>query len=261
MEASIVLHKVSLCDDEIPAVARAIDLLELLVSSEFGLTLSQVSQKLGIAKSSSYRLIRSLLARGYLQRSFDGHRYILGVRALQFADTVVAEAQLRTVCSPFARRLVEQSGLTVLAGVLRGLEWVAILKVPSIKDNYPGALVGHHFDLHCTAIGKALIAFASDEELNKVFPEKNFHRHTSKTAGSLETLKVDLAGVRTRGYAINNEELAIGGRGVAAPVLNHIGSVVASICIRGSTDSFPEYQIPMYGKAVISTAHEISREL
>jgi len=261
MGASINLHKVRLCDDDIPAVGRAVDLLELLVSSECGLTLSDISQKLGIAKSSSHRLIYSLLARRYIQRSFDGHHYVLGVQALQLADTVVAEAQMRMVCFPHARRLVEESGLTVLAGVLRGLEWVAILKVAATKDNHPGALVGHHFELHCTAIGKTLIAFASDVELNKLFPENNLARHTSKTADSLETLKADLAEVRTRGYAINNEELHIGGMGVAAPVFNHIGRVVASICIRGSTQTLPEYRIPMYGKAVIATAHEISREL
>jgi IclR family acetate operon transcriptional repressor len=180
---------------------------------------------------------------------------------LQFADTAVAEAQLRTVCSPHAQRLAEVSGLTVLGGVLRGLEGVTFLKVASTKDNYPGALVGHHFDLHCTAMGKALITFASDTELNKIFREKAFTRYTRNTLGSLEILKVDLARLRARGYAINNEELAAGGRAVAAPILNHIGSVVASICVRGSADIFPEYRIPIYGKEVIATASAISRDL
>jgi len=110
-------------------------------------------------------------------------------------------------------------------------------------------------------MGKALIAFASDTELNKIFREKNLARYTPKTASSLEILRVDLAGVVARRYAINNEELAIGGRAVAAPIFNHIGRIVASICVRGSTDIFPEHRIPIYGKEVMATANEISREL
>lgn len=254
-------RKTSSCDAEIPAVARAIDLLEILVTSGRGLTLSEVSQKLGIVKSSSHRLINSLLSRGYLQRGLDGHHYMLGDRVLQFADAAVVESQLRTVCSPHAQKLGEESGLTVLASVIRGFEAISFLKVASSKDNFPGATLGHHSDVHCTACGKAIIAYASDTELEKLFREKSLTRYTPNTVGSLEALKVDLAEVRARGYAINNEELAIGGRAVAAPIFNHIGRVVASICVRGSVDILPESRIPIYGKEVVATADEISRDL
>lgn len=253
------LRKICSDDVQIPAVARAIDLLEILAGSGHGLTLSEVSRRLGIVKSSSHRLINSLLARGYLQRSLDGRHYMLGPQVLQFADSAVAASQLRTVCSPHAQRLGEETGLTVLAAVLHGFEVISFLTVPSSKDNFPGATLGHHSDLHCTACGKALIAFASDSELEKFFRERNLTRYTPNTIGSLEALKVDLAGVRARGYAINNEELAIGGRAVAAAIFNHIGRVVASICVRGSIDILPEHRVPIYAKAVVATANEISR--
>jgi DNA-binding IclR family transcriptional regulator len=261
MNVQTTPRKVYPCDSDIPAVARAVDLLELVVSSERGLTLSEVSQKLGIVKSSAHRLISSLLVRGYLQRSLDGRHYVLGMRALLFADAAVALAQLRTVFSPHAQRLAEESGLTVLGGVLGGIQGVVFLKVASPRDNYPGAFVGHHFDYHCTAMGKALVAFQSEKELSKIFREKDFPRHTPKTVSSVEQLKADLAAIRSRGYAINNEELDLGARAVAAPVFDHMGRVVASICVRGSSEIFPEHRIPICGREVMATAAQTSRDL
>ncbi len=245
----------------VTAVERALDLLEALEFSERGLTLSDIARKLTIPKSSAHRLVRTLLNRWYLQRGLDAHHYILGVRVFDFADSAAAASQLRMVSFPYAQELAKNLNLTALLAVRRNFEAVIIAKVDSPWDNYPGAWVGHHLALHCTALGKALIAHLSDTELDQLFRHRSFATYTPSTLCSLEALKADLVQVRSKGFATNNEEYAIGGRSVGAPIFNHTGRTVASICVRGSTSRFPDSRIASYGNEVVRSAKEISRHL
>ena len=245
----------------IPAVERALKLLELSASSNVGFTLSEVGEALGIAKSSSHRLIYTLLSHGYLQRTQNERRYILGTKARDLASITDADLQLGALCAPFAEELSRRVGLTVLMGIRRGPEGVVIFKANSPMDEYPGAWIGHHFDLHCTAMGKALIAYLPIRELKEIFLHASLAPYTPFTLCSRKDLSANLAEVRARGFSLNTEESAIGGRGLAAPILNHIDRVVASICVRGSTAVFTANRVASCGKEVISTATRISREL
>ncbi len=246
----------------VPAVERALKLLELSATSDGGLTLSEVGKALGIPKSSAHRLVYTLLAHGYLQRIGSARRYILGMCARDLANSITdADLQLGAVCSQFAEDLSKRTGLTVLTGIRRGSEGVVILKATSPRDEYPGALIGHHFELHCTAMGKALIAYLAEPEVESIFQQASLTRYTEATVCSRKHLLADLAQVRARGFSLNTEESAIGGRGLAAPIFNHIGRVVASICVRGSTTLFPAWRISSCGKEVMSVATEISRNL
>jgi IclR family KDG regulon transcriptional repressor len=246
----------------VPAVERALKLLELSATSNAALTLSEVAKALGIPKSSAHRLVYTLLAHGYLQRTSDARSYILGTCARDLANSITdADLQLGAVCSRFAEELSQKTGLTVLTGIRRGAEGVVILKANSPRDEYPGAFIGHHFELHCTAMGKALIAYLAKAELEEIFKQSTLTRYTESTVGSRQHLLTDLAEVRARGFSLNTEESALGGRGLAAPIFNHIGRVVASICVRGSTTLFPAWRISSCGKEVVSVATEISRNL
>jgi len=246
----------------VPAVDRALKILELSTTTQLGLTLSEVSQALGIAKSSAHRLLYTLVAHGYLQRTTTERRYILGTAARDLANSITdADLQLGAVCSKFADELSKKTELTVLTGIRRGVEGVVILKANAPKDEYPGALIGHHFDLHCTAMGKSLIAYLADSEVEEIFKQASLTRYTESTVCSRKNLLADLAGVRARGFSLNAEEAAIGGRGLAAPIFNHIGRVVASICVRGSTSMFPAWRISSCAKEVMLVASQISRNL
>src|ERR1017187_10775576 len=245
----------------VPAVERALKLLELSASSHVGINLPAVGEALGIAKSSSHRLIYTLLSHGYLQRTQNERRYILGTRARDSASITDADLQLGALCAPFAEELSKRVALTVLMGIRRGPEGVIIFKANSPMDEYPGAWIGHHFDLHCTAMGKALIAYLPIRELKEIFLHASLVPYTPFTLCSRKDLSANLAEVRARGFSLNTEESAIGGRGLAAPILNHIDRVVASICVRGSTAVFTANRVASCGKEVISTATRISREL
>ena len=246
----------------VPAVERALKLLELSATADGGLTLSEIGKALAIPKSSAHRLVYTLLGHGYLQRTATARRYILGTCARDLANSITdAELQLGEVCSHFAKDLSRKTGLTVLTGIRRGVEGVVIQKANVPEDEFPGAVIGHHFELHCTAMGKALIAYLPEPEVKEIFQQASLIRYTAATVSSRKNLMADLATVRARGFSLNAEESAIGGRGLAAPIFNQVGRVVASICVRGSTALFPAWRVSTCSKEVISVATEITMNI
>ncbi len=248
-------------DFRLPAVDRAISLFELLASSRQGLTLSEVSRKLSIPKSTTHYLIHTLLTRGYIQRSIDARHYLLGLRFADVARASVAEQNLRKTLSPCLREIATRVSLTTMATVQRGAEAVIIAKVESFQDPGGGAWIGRHIDLHCTAQGKVLISALSDENLDKLFEGKELARFTPRTISSPAALKAHLAVVRANGFALNDEEQVAGVRAVAVPILDPIGVVVASVSVRGSTGQIPSQRVSLLAREMCLVARNYSESV
>jgi DNA-binding IclR family transcriptional regulator len=245
----------------LPAVDRAMSLFELLANSQTGLTLSQLSRKLAIPKSTVHYLLHTLYTRGYVQREADGHRYSLGLRLADVARVDSAESSLRTLALPFLQQIVARLDLTATLAVRRSAESVIVARVAARQDAGGGAWVGRHMDLHCTSQGKALLVDLSEEEMNKLFAGRELARFTPKTITCLSALKAHLAMVRTNGFAVNDEENVLGVRAVAAPVTDASGSVVAAVSVRGTTFQIPTHFLRQLGREMILAAREISQRM
>jgi DNA-binding IclR family transcriptional regulator len=240
-----------------PAVDRAMNLFELLACSRSGLTLSELSRKLSLPKSTTHYLIHTLETRGYLQRTVDG-RHALGLRFARLAAASTAEMDFCKEAKPYLRQLAVRLGLTTALTALRGAEAVVIAIGAAAQVGGGGVWIGRHVDLHCTAQGKALIATMSDEELGEVFGGREFAHFTSKTILSLSALKADLAEVRACGYSVNDEEYYQGVRAVAAPIFDSLGVVVSAVSVRGSCRQIPSDQLPHLGHEMIRASRELS---
>lgn len=245
----------------LPAVDRALDLLELLSGSSNGVRLADASRRLGIPKSTAHYLVYTLLRRDYIRRSPNDKTFILGPRISGLTNMSEAERQLRAVTGEELRELTVRLKLIALIAGLRGAQVVLIgHQVPSGGDE-GGTWPGHCNDVHCTSLGKALIAQLSDSELEALLRNRPLARFTANTICSLERLREHLAAVRENGYAVNNEEHISGVRGIAAPVFNHVGKVMASIGVCGSTTELPKWRIPPIGKELVSVSAALSRKL
>jgi DNA-binding IclR family transcriptional regulator len=245
----------------LPAVDRAMNLLELLASSRGGLTLSELSRKLNIPKSTTYYLVYTLVTRGYVQRISSG-RYTLGFRFADVASAATAGPNLNMLAKPHLRQIAARLNLTAMLAVLGGAEAVIIAKVTWARDGDAGggAWVGRHLDLHCTAQGKALIANLPDDELDKLLTDRKLAHFTHKTIQSLPALKAHLAEIRANGYSVNDEEHVLGVRAVAAPVFDSWG-VVAAISVRGSTQQIPSARLRELGGDMLRAARDMSLQL
>ena len=243
-----------------PAVTRALDLLEILGRSAKGLTLSELSRRLEIPKSTTHYLIHTLTARGYMQRIPLTRQYSLGMRAFEIKSEIAEEWRLRDFFQPRLREVAQTTALGAQIAVLKGEEGMVIDRVdcrPLPSSTRPG----HHFRLHCTAAGKVLIAWLSEPELEKLFPNRFLAKFTPKTLPDFGRLKMQLAEVRRKGYAINDEEYHLDRRAVAAPIFDMTGHVIASLSVDGSSAEIPSENFPKLAHDLLETAEEISREI
>lgn len=243
----------------VPSALRALELLEELSSSNRRLTLSEISRKLRIPRSSAYYLIQGLASQGYLVRNPWGRDYALGPRVANLANEIIASSELATLCAPYSQKLAENLQLPAQVGILVGAEVCVINRSGGSRGIGLHSWVGRHMDLHCTALGKALIAYHMDMEFEKIFRHRGFPKYTARSLGSLPALRAHLSEVRVKGFAVDNEELETGVKCTAAPIFDRYGKVVAAIGVFGSTSNIPDLESPRVCNAVASFAKEISR--
>ena len=164
---------------------------------------------------------------------------------------------LADLAKPYLKQLAARLDLTTALTALRGAESVVIAIAAAAQVGGGGTWVGRHVDLHCTAQGKALISALSEEELGEIFGGREFAPFTSKTILSLSALKAHLAEVRACGYYVNDEEYFQGVRGVAAPIFDPLGVVVAAISVRGSSRQIPSSRLAGLGHEMVRAARDL----
>ena len=240
----------------VPSVERMISLLELLAVAKKGLTLPELSRRLGFPKSSTHCLLVTLERRAYLRRNPKTHRYMLGVKLFALANVALGGIKLREQAAPFLQALMSQTRLTVHLAILDQDAAVLIEKVEPPGPLPQSTWVGKRLELHCTAVGKCFLAY---------LPEMQFlNLVRSRGIGSVGKLKQQLEQIRRMGYAIEDEEGEIGYRSIAAPVFDPSGdveNVVAAIGIAGATAQIPPEEYDSLGELVRRTAAEISKTL
>ena len=244
-----------------PAVERAFDILELLSTSKAGLTLSDLSASLGVPKSSVHYLLNTLLRRGYLRRNQVTNRLLLGLKILTLHNAALSSIELRGHAAPHLRRLMETAGLTVHLAILEGDEVVLIdkLKPPGVARI--ATWVGKQMDLHCTGVGKAIMAYLPEEQLERLARERGFVRYNDNTIIARHRLAEEIARIRKLGYVLEDEEGEIGFRCVGCPIFDHEGRVAAAVSVAGTTSEITSANAVPLAKQVKDTADAISQRI
>jgi len=245
----------------VPAIERALTLLEFLAQSKSGFSTSEISHRLGLPKSSTYLIVDTLERRGFLQKNRQNGRYSLGLRLITLTRYAIENLDLREEAKPFLRSLMQETQLVVHMAVLDGAEAMLIDKMEALGTGRQTSFVGRRLDVHSTGVGKALVSYISEEELALIARHKGFPRRNDNTITSLAALKRELAQVRSLGYSLDNEEDEIGERCIGAPVFDRNSKVVAAISVAGTLGQIPDERIPELANAVKRTAAQISSHL
>ena len=218
----------------VPAVERALSLMESLAHSKNGLSLSQLVETSNLPKSSIHCLLLTLERGGYLHRSTQTGRYMFGLKLFGLANTALSGLPMREQAAPFLMQLMEKTGLTVHMGVMEKYEAVLIAKYDPPGSKGLATWRGKRMEVHCTGIGKALGAHMSDENLKALYQLRKFPRHNENTISTLRRLQEEFAKIRQRSYAVDDEEDEIGWRCLGAPVFNDAGVPVAAVSVAGT---------------------------
>jgi DNA-binding IclR family transcriptional regulator len=245
----------------VPAIERALTLLEFLAQSKSGFSTSEISRRLGLPKSSTYLIVDTLERREFLQKNRQNGRYYLGMKLITLTRYAIENLDLREEAKPYLRSLMKETKLIVHMAVLDGTEAMLIDKVEALGTGRQTSFVGRRLDVHSTGVGKALVAYVSEEELALIARHKGFPRRNENTITSLAALKRELAQVRSLGYSLDNEEDEIGERCIGAPVLDRNSTVVAAISVAGTLGQIPDERVPDLANAVKRTAAQISAHL
>ena len=210
------------------AVDRAARLLAEVVHSADPMTFTELSGTTGLAKSTTSRLLLALERNGLVRRDDHG-RFLPGEMFVSFAWRGGAQAGLVAVAQPFLERLGKATGETINLGVVSGGQVEQIAQVDSTYLIGGTNWIGMSVPLHCSALGKVLLAYGAAQP----GPLDKLERRTAKTITTEAALRAELAGVRARGYAVTDEELEPGLVAVAAPIYGYDGNVVAALSVSG----------------------------
>lgn len=246
-----------------PALDRALTLLELLSQSRCGLTLPELADQSKLPRSSVHYLLVTLERRGYLHRNPRTSRYLFGRQVLALANAAVPALSMRQVASPHLQRLASQTGLAAHLAVLERESAVVVAKHEASQSPRLPTWVGRRIAVHCTSLGKALIAFLPQEELDELLAAHPLARHNQNTLSSPRRLREDLARVASLGHAVDNEEDEIGMRCVGAPIFAPAenpaaGAVIASVSVSGSTETIEPQRVEDLARLVKATAAALS---
>ncbi len=233
--ASALRSATALNTQSVPALERALLILEYLAKSRHGVTLSQLSRKLGVPKSTSHALLLTFERCGYVEREEQSGRYRLGTRLYALANMALSGISLRDQAAPFLQKLMRETGLTVHLAILEQGEAVLIDRVESPGAPHVSTWVGKRMGLHCTSLGKALIAHLPEPQVEELVRRQGLLRHNENTIASLKKLRQACESVQESGYSIDDEEEEIGIRCIGTPVFNGRGEVVAAISVSGTT--------------------------
>lgn len=220
------------------SVAKVFRVLETVVAHQArGLAYSEVVARTHIPKATAHRVLKSLLQMGYLRFDADAGRYFGDLKLASLGSAVTSHFDLKGYVHPRLLKLQAETTHTCNLGVLSGEAGVYLDKIESPKDFGIKLYseVGKRFPLHCTAMGKVLLAGLVPAEVRRLLAGR-LDAYTPRTITSSSVLRRELASVRLSGYAVDREEITRGILCVAAPIRNGAGETIAAISV-----AFPAY--------------------
>jgi DNA-binding IclR family transcriptional regulator len=185
----------------------------------------------------------------------------VGLKILSLSRGALSGIDVREVALPIMRHLMEKTNLTCHLAILDGPEAVYIEKVEPHGFIRMDTWVGRRMRVHATSVGKALVAYIPQEQLEKILADRGMEKRTSKTITTVPRLLKELEKVRAQGYAVDDEENNIGARCVGAPIFNQGGAVEASLGLSGTTNQVNPHTMPRIVEALKDAARHISMQL
>jgi DNA-binding IclR family transcriptional regulator len=244
----------------IRSVLKACDIMGTFSSAEPRLTLAQISKRLGLPKSTAFNLLNTLLSCSFIEKTDDG-RYALGTAAIALSQAVRVNVEFRDRAAPLLRDLADASGESVYLVVLDGDHGLYIYAVESPRRLLARTAVGDRVHLHCTSVGKAILAGLSTAEVDGIVARAGLPAFTETTITERNALHEELEKIRTRGYALDCAEHEPATYCVGAPIRNHSGEVIGACSVSGADPEVSGGRSGELARLVMYTAQEVSRRM
>ncbi len=213
------------------ALTRGLRIIDILADGRAGLPLTEIARKAGLSKSSTHRLLQTLVQEGFATQDGDSSRYRLSLKLLSLSSNLIAGLGLDQLVRPLLEELSQATKQTIHLAL-----WDSSVAVYAQKIDAPGSIrmysqVGKRVPIYCTGLGKAILAFLPEERAKEVVAAEELRPHTPNTITKSEALLEHLSLIRSRGYALDEEEHEEGIRCIATPLLDRQSHVLGAVSI------------------------------
>ena len=217
----------------IKVLNKSLSILEILLKQGSAMNMTEISEKLELYPSTIHRILDTLKHWGYVEQNPHTQKYQLGLKVLELGMAKLHQMDLVREATPCLKELVDQCNETVHLGVLEEGEVLYLAKEESSQTIRMCSYAGKRAPLHCTALGKVLLAYLTEEQRKKILSEKELLHFTEKTITDKKELERELNKIKKQDFALDREENEKDVRCIAAPIKNYQGKVIAAISISG----------------------------
>ncbi|MBU5294131.1 IclR family transcriptional regulator [Anaerosalibacter bizertensis] len=245
----------------VQSVDRTLSILELLADYDDGLRIMEISDKVGLHKSTVHRLLSTLAYKGYVVQDLDTNKYKLTLKLFELGSKRIKDIDILSASKPYTKALMEKINEIVHLVIQDGNEIVYIDKVEADNTIRMASNIGKRSPMYSTSVGKAMLAFMEEDEVEEIWNNSEIEKFTEYTITDLDDLKDKLKEIRERGYSVDDQENELGVRCIGAPVFNRFGKVEGAISISGPTIRVTEEKVEEIAREVIKYANMISNEL
>jgi len=246
--------------ESVAAVLKVFAILQSLSErNETGI--SELSVRLAMPKATVYRFLQTMKTLGYVRQEVDSERYGLSMRVFELGAKALQYPDLIEICKPHMQSLSEATGETVHLGMLIDSEIIYVHKVDSRHMLGMYSRVGRRAPLHCTAIGKVLLAWESAERRTQILKGCDFKRFREKTITNREDFDVELARTLAQGFGQDREEFDDHIRCAAIPIFDRMNQVVAGLSVSFPTFRYDLAREPELVAGLRNASRDISRQL
>ncbi len=247
-------------ENHVRSVKRAIRILEL-IGRDRSKRITDISRELNIPKSSVYQIISELVNEKILEKDNESNLYFLGLKIFELANMARFNLEIIKVSTVYLEKLNKKLDETIQLTVLESGEVLYVACLESKKRLRTHCALGERAPLHCTGVGKAILAFMPAYEVERIIQKKGLKKFTKNTITDKNALFKELRKISNQGYSIDNMEHEDGIRCVAVPIRNHEGNVFASISVSGPSQRITKEVESILAESMKDTAIKISTRL
>jgi DNA-binding IclR family transcriptional regulator/sugar lactone lactonase YvrE len=247
--------------DGTAALDKALDVLDAVGASPSGVSQQALAQRLGLPRTTLYRLLGTLAARGLLRRDPARHVYALGARCFEYARAAYAMPDLVAAAATELRALRDMTGETTYLATRDGHEAVSLERCDGAHGQRSHSAVGQRKPLHCTSQGKALLAALPPEQRDAIVKELRLEAVTPHSITDRRRLHAELRLTATRGWSIDDEEIVPGVRCCGAPIVDAAGQVRGALSVAGPAFRLSIERLHLIGPEVAEAARRVGAQL
>jgi IclR family acetate operon transcriptional repressor len=245
----------------VQSLDRALGLLKLLSDHPNGLTLAELAPKAELANSTAHRLLTSLLQHDFVSYETATGRWYVGLTAFRVGAAFNRRSDYIAIARTSMRKLVDETGETSNLAVLRGTQLTFVSQIECDHAMRMAVPIGTKGPLHASAVGKAILAYLEPQEREKLIGSIEFKKLTDKTISSPKALQEACKKIAKAGFAIDDEEQALGLRCIAAPIFNELQEPIFAVSISGPTVRVSTKHVDELAEKVKAAALQITEQI